>query len=917
MKPTVGWGLSGPSFVEEPEQARVGRPTWGPGELLRDLELRLGLLEEQASESTRTPGYRARIERLTDTGAFYARSFEVDPIGTAETLLGWRDSLVEAGWNGGDIAGGGERLAALAAIEAIEATPLPMAFSDRLLRVQGALHARSTQAQLYEGVCLVEERSLWPMRWQRIFGQLEASGTRFSQMEFALPGASLDTDLGLLQRLIRGEPGGSSEIHGDGSLLFLSSETLDEAAELTAALLRSWCDGALVVRSLYPAPLEAALLRQGLPAQGHIGKSEWRPAMQVLPLALELAFEPRDPRRALELLTLSVGPFRGRIGSQLARAMAKQPGVGGQEWRKRKARLIEELREDGAKRGLELGEKNPTAWAEDYARERLRYVEEWLETAGAGPEGAKREDLIALTRRIGEWLKGGLARGEQDVYGAAYAQARDFEEALAQDPRGALSREESRQLLEDVARSQHGHVLSVERAGRVPHVTDPSAILSPVRTVLFWGFVSEVKQRPMVHPWNREERAALEAAGAFFVDPERLLAREVEAWRRAVLAGRERVVFVVPNRVAGRLASPHPFWHEIVARLDLKEASAAKLTRSAQALLRDADGVTPSVEVLDPLPLPAARVEWLLPAGLLSFDEGREKPTSATALETFASCPLAWVLDDAGVERGMVARIPEGPLLNGNLGHRLVEELFREGAFAWDESAVCERAKQVISALFRTEGATLLLPGAASERTQLEGQLCLGVRALYRYLAKAGLRVVAVEEEVEAESVLGKVSARLDLRVMDTQGNVAVLDLKWGSGSYAKKIEQGRAVQLAAYSRALRTGTHGAVSPPAAYFSLAAGRLISADARMSPSKLLRGPSLEETWSHLERTVHAVKASVAQGRVLVGGTKHAPPLLDALAVPKAEQEEHFALEKDQVCGYCRYSGICGKAWEVFQ
>ena len=65
-----------------------------------------------------------------------------------------------------------------------------------------------------------------------------------------------------------------------------------------------------------------------------------------------LAFEPRDPRRVLELLTLSVGPFRGRVGSQLARAMAKQPGVGeGQEWKRRKARLLEELREEGAKRG--------------------------------------------------------------------------------------------------------------------------------------------------------------------------------------------------------------------------------------------------------------------------------------------------------------------------------------------------------------------------------------------------------------------------------------------------------------------------------------------------------------------------------------------------------------------------------------
>ena len=52
-------------------------------------------------------------------------------------------------------------------------------------------------------------------------------------------------------------------------------------------------------------------------------------------------------------------------------------------------------------------------------------------------------------------------------------------------------------------------------------------------------------------------------------------------------------------------------------------------------------------------------------------------------------------------------------------------------------------------------------------------------------------------------------------------------------------------------------------------------------------------------------------------MLVGGTENAPPLLDALQVPDTEQDKHFAVTKDQVCGYCRYSGVCGKAWEGFQ
>ena len=205
------------------------------------------------------------------------------------------------------------------------------------------------------------------------------------------------------------------------------------------------------------------------------------------------------------------------------------------------------------------------------------------------------------------------------------------------------------------------------------------------------------------------------------MDAERLLACEVEAWRRAVLAARERVVFVVPKRVAGRLVSPHSFWHEIAARLDLKETATAKVTRSVQALLHE-PGHSQASNCSSALPCRPLASEWSLPRSLLSFEEGRDKPTSATALETFATCPLAWVLDDAGIERGMVVKVPEGPLLNGTISHRLVEEVFLERAFEQDEEAFVLQTKLVLDALIRTEAATLLLPGASSERTQLEAQ---------------------------------------------------------------------------------------------------------------------------------------------------------------------------------------------------
>jgi len=318
MMPRAGLAIRGPVFTGATERAVLGRPTWGPRALLDDLELRLGLRSAEEAESARVARWAARIKSLGDLQAFYARSLSVDELGTTAVLLEWRDNLVEAGWNGSEIAGGGERISALAAIEAHDPTKTSLGRADRLIRIERAL--KRTPVRIYDSLELLEDPALWPRRWQTIFARLADRGTSISQHAWSLPGAPADSDLGLLQARLRGERS-EGTVRGDGTLLFLQGDTPDDLAELTAALLAKGhiptvddddAKGSdVVVRCLEAASLEAALLRHGLPAQGSTSDSVWRPAMQVLPLVIELAFAPRDPHRVLELLTLPLGPLRG------------------------------------------------------------------------------------------------------------------------------------------------------------------------------------------------------------------------------------------------------------------------------------------------------------------------------------------------------------------------------------------------------------------------------------------------------------------------------------------------------------------------------------------------------------------------------------------------------------------------------
>lgn len=922
MRILLGWDLGGPSFSERDVdlRARLGEPVWGPGDMLRDLHLRLGLPPAEAAASVRVPRWAARIEALGDTEAFYARSFKTDALGTARTLLAWRDALVEAGWDGSPIAGGGDRLMALARIEAQGAIELPAGRADRLARVEAELSV--VAHRIYDSITLVEERALWSRRWQRIFARLEQLGTELASAAPALPGAAADTDLGLLQRLLRGEAATAvlpAAIRGDGTLLVLRGETGAELAALTASILATH-DDALVVRSTDAGILESALQREGLAGQGYAGSSGARPAMQVLPLALELAFEPRDPYRVLELLTLPVGPFQGLVGSKLARAVSKQPGIGGQEWTKQRERVAEALTKAETKRQIDKGlaPDAAEAAAATYVAARLDRVREWLETPGAGPEGAPRTTLLALATRVRTWLQkrlGAPSDDAGDIYGAAFAQAQAFTEALTTESRTVFTREEARHLLDTVVRSAEGHVLSIERAGRIPHVRHPGAILAPARNVVFWGFVASAAKRPALLPWNRAERAALDHAGVVLPDPARLLQADAAAWRRGVLAAKERVLLVIPAAVKGEATSPHPMWDEIAARLQLDEPATGRITRHAGAMLADDTRTLAKVTELPPLDLPGSRTEWRVPPELLA-DNDERRGAYATALEKLAGCPLAWVLEHrAGLRKGAIAKVAGGPMLNGNLSHRLVEELHKEGAFTTDDKAFAERVGAVLERLIATEGATLLLPGGAFERTQLRVQIARAMRELRRYLDDAGFRIAGVEESISIDSAIGTLTGRLDVRLVDAEGKPAVLDLKWGASSYRELLEKGRAVQLAIYARALRAGADAL--PPAAYFAISSARVLTTDPRMKAKRPLEGPTLEDTWTRVDRTAAEVLKSLGGGKIYVAAKKTGLPLLGALGVPEEHHDQHYATEPEAPCTYCDYPALCGRSWEGVQ
>lgn len=74
--------------------------TCGPLGMVTILETQLGLLRSEVSHADRVVQYRDALRCLDAPQRFYAASFAADELGTAATLLRWRDQWFLNGWSG-------------------------------------------------------------------------------------------------------------------------------------------------------------------------------------------------------------------------------------------------------------------------------------------------------------------------------------------------------------------------------------------------------------------------------------------------------------------------------------------------------------------------------------------------------------------------------------------------------------------------------------------------------------------------------------------------------------------------------------------------------------------------------------------------------------------------------------------------
>jgi hypothetical protein len=367
-----------------------------------------------------------------------------------------------------------------------------------------------------------------------------------------------------------------------------------------------------------------------------------------------------------------------------------------------------------------------------------------------------------------------------------------------------------------------------------------------------------------------------------------------QRWRRPLEPTTETLLLVAPHRRSkGEEDFPHPLWDELAAGLlpeALQRIELGKPIFPAPPAERHG--------VLRPVVRP--RREWRLPAGAITPSEA-ESPTS---LSSFLGCSFKWTLEKAArLRAGETGDLPKAEQLAGKLAHEILRRVLTS------HPATPSVAEAAAHRLFEHEGprlaAPFFLPGADDERGEARRSIGLAARTLSGILGDAGMRVEMAEADVTCAvgDWKDRLRGRVDLVVGPPR---SVLDLKWGSATHHRHaLEDGTALQLAAYSLMLRD-TERAAWAPVAYFILRTQQLLTTSAFLRGERV-EGPGPEATWSAVEGAASAAWERLRAGLVVApGNPDDAGEILpDADAV---DLDGRLVLKPP--CRFCDFGALCG-------
>jgi len=862
----ITFGLDLDGYRSPRPENRAGKVATGPNGLLTILEVQLGLTDQKTNSSVRIGEYLHCL-RSSDNGCrFYSKSFAVDALGVSKTLLFWRDSWIEAGWDQQSEERNHSILTDLTAVEEIACRELSPGFCDRLQRVLVSLQQRNG---LNLNIALVEQREELSPVWKRIVDLLVVEEEGIGKVKEVL--AESGTDLARLQESVLNNI--SCEMTGDGTVLLFRAHSEQVLAKALVQHLYAEEEGncTTLISGNSGELFDLALAAQDHPLAGNAAHSHWRPHLQVLPLLLDLLWNPLDPFSLLEFLSHPVNPLPIYVCRRLAREVAENPGMGGKSWHN--------ALHDLENKAISLSENDHGAGSA-----LLEKIDHWLNHPRYNPEeGVEISLVVQLCEQAGKWFaaqaNSSIPDMEQDLYYTASAQASGAAKILdgmTENGQQVISRLQLNRLLEQVTSTGSPRPDIISECRGMHSCNLPGSVIESNDNLLWWDFTRP--RLPGKYPWPAIVTQQLKRQGSMLPAAENLLQRVAMAWLQPLLRARKRVLFAAPVTRRSDPCVLHPLWEQ----LNPREHAAIPVVDIDALLDSGVDDLNlfQTLEQLSAQPLPHPVRWWQVNGEALLV--GREKE-SYSSLQAFLFSPYQWVLRyKAKLREGSLNQVKDGPVQQGSLLHLLFEELFG-GSDPEIEWKICSKEELTIWVTSRFPkiladcGANLLLPG---RRTECENLLATGQQsawALIKQLKAAEVVEVLMEKYQEAGFFGGKLGGYVDMLVTNRSGNKAVIDLKLSGRKYRRsELTENQHLQLTiyAYLEQVQDGKW----PEQAFFIFQDGLLLAQDSSFFPEAATCIPEEGETalslWQDFEKTWKWRRRQLDKGmiEITVQGTK---------------------------------------------
>jgi hypothetical protein len=874
------------------------------------LEVRLGLLRLDPPRQGERAAHLAKIlGNITDETPWH-RSAERDPLATARAVLRLKDAMVLAGVH--DDVDPATLPPRLSAVQRFARGLLPGA-PQRALAVAEALEA-GCDARV-SSVSVVDDLAVFPRVLRRIVTALSAQGTKVERRPELAP----EKDGGADNDLAAARSDGAASFVGDGSLLLLRTDTVDEAADDVAAFVAGRADVTVIGADVV---LDEAFARRGASTVGARGDVGTDALLSMLPLVLALGESSVDPQRLFEAACLPQSPFPLGLASRLRARLPDAPSVISPRVLEAVDAAIASRTEKSAEAGAQLRRRLAAlvpAWGPHLSEEALPVNDgDVIVVERLRKRAIALQQLHFGRHRLDSAQNGAGVDADKDIdiersiYRSALRQLSAFLKLLDRLDQPALTRPQLNRLVRTATSSTRAAPTWPAESG-ITTVTRPGALCRPAHTVVWWGFTRESGRLPP-RTFLTDERQRLVAAG---FDPgcaTAIAAGHAASSRRPLLAATERLILVAPRRGAtGREHHPHPLWDEILAKVPSDERAAA-----AGSIVRPQEGAHGlSVrEAPRRRRTPRGQRLFIIPPGSV---EPREV-TSPSREEVFLACPLKFTLDERGA-KARPRRLKDRVTLEGDVVHAVIKAVLENVSVLGDADAVAAFARSAADDVVKVTAGDWLRPGREQVHFRVREQAARAAVALVQLLREHQLSIHQIETEVEKELPTAwqgiqrtrTLKGTPDLVVVgvddDGRSFPFVIDHKTGREDHRRQLLRlGVPLQLLDYARLVGSTDLG--PPGFGYFIIRSRRLLTSDTRIGTAERIESDRTpREGWAMVERTRQLAFSRLAAGEVSAPGADgHTAKDVDV-------DVNQGVVVLAPPCSWCRADTICGRAWSV--